>query len=99
MQSQRPTWFYATIFRKGPEGAGGLPSVILTDETPSLGLFRFGVSGIVPRIASASQIVAALHAAAAGVDRDSRGSDSAVIRASPRRSPRSSISRRARSIP
>lgn len=54
-------------FPEGPEGAGSLPSVVLTDEPPSLGLFRYGVSGIVPRIASASQIVAALYAAAAGL--------------------------------
>lgn len=50
-----------------PERDGGLPTVVLSDEHLSSRLFRWGVHAILPRDAPAGQIVAALHAASAGL--------------------------------
>jgi len=51
----------------GSEGTGVVPTVVLCDEPLTSRLFRRGVHAILPRDAAAEQIVAALHAASAGL--------------------------------
>jgi DNA-binding NarL/FixJ family response regulator len=49
------------------EGLGTAPAVVLSDEPLTSRLFRGGVHAVLPRDASAAQIVAGLHAASAGL--------------------------------
>ena len=49
------------------EGPGGLPAVVLADGPLTSRQFRWGVHAILPRDAPVEQIVAALHAASAGL--------------------------------
>ena len=49
------------------EGPGGLPAVVLWDGPLTSRQFRWGVHAILPRDAAVEQIVAALHAASAGL--------------------------------
>ncbi len=49
------------------EGPGGLPAVVLSDGPLTSRQFRWGVHAILPRDAAVEQIVAALHAASAGL--------------------------------
>jgi DNA-binding NarL/FixJ family response regulator len=51
----------------GPAGPAGVPTVVLSDEPLTSRLFRWGIHAILPRDAAAEQIVAALHAASAGL--------------------------------
>src|SRR5690348_14001461 len=44
-----------------------LPSVLLSDETPAREALRAGARAVLPRDAAASQIIAAIFAAAAGL--------------------------------
>ena len=52
---------------EGSEGPGAVPTVVLSEEPLTSRLFRRGVHAILPHDASAEQIVAALHAASAGL--------------------------------
>jgi DNA-binding NarL/FixJ family response regulator len=52
---------------EGSEGPGAVPSVVLSDEPLTSRLFRRGVHAILPHDAPAEQIIAALHAASAGL--------------------------------
>jgi two-component system, NarL family, nitrate/nitrite response regulator NarL len=52
---------------EGSEGPGAVPTVVLSDEPLTLRLFRWGVHAVLPHDAPAEQIVAALHAASAGL--------------------------------
>jgi DNA-binding NarL/FixJ family response regulator len=52
---------------RGFEGAVAVPTVVLSEEALTTRLFRWGVHAILPRDTPAEQIVAALHAAAAGL--------------------------------
>ncbi len=52
---------------EGFDGPGPVPSVVLSDEPLTSRLFRWGIHAILPRDASAEQIVAALYAASAGL--------------------------------
>jgi DNA-binding NarL/FixJ family response regulator len=50
-----------------PGTPGAAPTVVLSDERLTLRVLRLGVHAILPREAAAEQIVAALHAASAGL--------------------------------
>ena len=50
-----------------PEGSGVVPIVVLSDEPLTSRLLRRGVHAILPHDAPAEQIIAALHAASAGL--------------------------------
>lgn len=52
---------------QGFEGSGAVPSVVLSEEVLTSRLLRSGVCAILARDAGAEQIVAALHAASAGL--------------------------------
>lgn len=52
---------------EGSEEPGAVPIVVLSDEHLTSRLFRRGVHAILPHDAPAEQIVAALHAASAGL--------------------------------
>jgi DNA-binding NarL/FixJ family response regulator len=52
---------------EGPEGPGAVPVVVLSDEPLTSRLFRRAVHAILPHNAPAEQIIAALHAASAGL--------------------------------
>ena len=52
---------------EGSEGPGAVPTVVLSDEPPTSRLFRRGIHAILPHDAAVEQIVAALHAASAGL--------------------------------
>jgi DNA-binding NarL/FixJ family response regulator len=49
------------------DSGGGVPVVVLADETPSQEALRSGVRAVLPHDAPAPQIIAALYAAAAGL--------------------------------
>ena len=51
----------------GSEGPGAVPTVVLSEEPLTARLFRRGVHAILPHDAPPEQIVAALHAASAGL--------------------------------
>lgn len=52
---------------EGSEAPGAVPLVVVSDEPLTSRLFRRGVHAILPHDAPAEQIVAALHAASAGL--------------------------------
>jgi DNA-binding NarL/FixJ family response regulator len=52
---------------QGFEGSGAVPSVVLSEEALTSRVLRTGVHAILARDAGAEQIVAALHAASAGL--------------------------------